>query len=69
MEYTRSFSVKIEHDTNKETYIEEFNNAFEGAEFLLNELSDDQRLALFNQYCVGCGSHNRKCVCRYDRGE
>ena len=33
---------------------------------LLNQLTDDERLNIFNEYCKHCGNKNSNCQCAND---
>jgi predicted Zn-ribbon and HTH transcriptional regulator len=64
--YTRYWKISIEHDTNKSTSNEEYDNVFDAAKSLLEKLSDDERLMLFSDYCKHCGSEDPHCQCWND---
>jgi hypothetical protein len=66
MEYTRSFKVIIEHDTNKQTEHTEYTSAKEACAALLAMLSDDERSGVFCGYCHWCGREGFGCSCRND---
>jgi hypothetical protein len=38
----------------------------EAAKWVLTKLTDEQRLELFHNYCLSCGSNNPKCQCWND---
>lgn len=63
MEYTRSWEIKITHDTNKETTVETYDNVESAARSLVEKLTDDERHRLFHQYCIHCGSGDITCQC------
>lgn len=34
--------------------------------YLLNKLTDEERLEIFDEFCLKCGSNNPKCQCWND---
>jgi hypothetical protein len=66
MEYTRYWKITIEHDTNKDTSTEEYDNVESAANRLVDMLTDEERMDLFHNYCVHCGTDNPGCQCWND---
>lgn len=33
---------------------------------MLDQLTDEQRLEVFNHYCLGCGGMHKPCYCQRD---
>jgi len=50
MEYTKSWNLKVEHETNKRTEVEEYDNVVSAAHALVELMTDDERKDLFDEY-------------------
>lgn len=66
MEYIRGIKIKVEIDTNKETYTNEFEEVHKAAEFIFGKMTDEQRLDIMSNYCKYCGCADSDCQCWND---